>query len=59
MSKLTDGSCMPFGKYKGEKMINVPSSYLMFLFETNKCTPEVAVYISENIEVLKKETYGK
>lgn len=55
MNKLTDGSIMPFGKFKGYLMENVPASYLIWLFENNKCTKEVAVYISENIETLRLE----
>lgn len=52
---MTDNSTMPFGKFKGEKMANVPSEYLLWLFENNKCTPEVAKYIADNIEVIKSE----
>ena len=52
---MTDNSIMPFGKYKGEKMANVPASYLIWLFENNKCTAEVAKYIANNIDCLKSE----
>lgn len=31
--KLTDESLMPFGKHKGEKMANVPASYLLWLYD--------------------------
>lgn len=55
MSALTDESLMPFGKYKGEKMANVPASYLIWIYENNKCTKEVALYIADNWEVLKNE----
>lgn len=52
---MTDNSLMPFGKYKGEKMANVPSDYLLWIFENNKCTQEVAKYIAENLDVIKAE----
>lgn len=52
---MTDNSKMPFGKYKGEKMANVPASYLIWIFENNKCSPEVAKYIAENLDVIKAE----
>lgn len=52
---MTDNSLMPYGKYQGQKMANVPSDYLIWLFENNKCTQEVAKYISENLDVLKAE----
>ena len=55
MAKLTDESIMPFGKYKGYTMSNVPASYLIWLFENNKCSKEVAFYIAENLEHLKLE----
>ena len=52
---MTDNSLMPFGKYKGEKMANVPSDYLLWIFENNECTPEVAKYIADNLDVIKAE----
>lgn len=39
--KLSDESPMPFGRYKGDKMVNVPASYLMWLYDNNKCNAEV------------------
>ena len=53
---LTDESPMPFGKHKNKKMIDVPASYLLFLFEENKCNKEVKEYIEDNMDVLKKQT---
>ncbi len=52
---LYDNSPMPFGKYKGEKMENVPASYLLWLYDENKCNKEVRDYIEDNIDVLKEE----
>lgn len=52
---LQDNSPMPFGKYKNEKMVNVPASYLMWLYDEKKCTPEVREYIEDNLDVLKEE----
>ena len=46
---------MSFGRYKGEKMANVPPEYLLWIFENNKCSAEVAKYIAENLEVIKSE----
>ena len=47
---------VPFGKYKGKQMVQVPASYLLFLYETNKCSPRVKEYIEDNFQVLKKES---
>ena len=46
---------MPWGKYKGDKMINVPASYLIWCYENNKCSRDVKEYIEDNIDVLKEE----
>lgn len=61
--KLTDESLMPFGKHKGEKMANVPASYLLWLYdEYTMPNPrfgfihrDVLAYIEENLDVLKEE----
>ena len=55
MEKLTDSSRMPFGKYVNEKMANVSASYLLWLYDNNKCNQQVKDYIEENIDVLKEE----
>ena len=52
---MEDNSTMPFGKYKGEKLANVPPDYLIWIFENNKCSAEVAKYIAENMDCLKQE----
>ncbi len=49
---LTDNDIMPFGKYKGEKMANVPADYLVWLYENEKCFGEVKEYINKNIDTL-------
>lgn len=61
--ELTDESLMPFGKHKGEKMANVPASYLLWIYdEWTLPNPrfgfvhkEVKAYIEENLDALKKE----
>ncbi|MDR1223260.1 MAG: DUF3820 family protein [Tannerella sp.] len=53
--KLTDSSLMPFGRYKGEKMANVPARYLMWLYDNKKCNDDVKGYIEDNMDVLKAE----
>jgi uncharacterized protein (DUF3820 family) len=52
--KLTDNSIMPWGKYKGHNMINVPANYLLYLYENDKCHGAVKDYIIENLEFIKK-----
>ena len=52
MADLTDNSYMPFGKYKGDKMADVPASYLIWLYDNSKCSMEVLKYIHKNHDVL-------
>jgi len=51
-----DDDLMPYGKYKGVKMANVPASYLIWLYDNNKAANSVKFYIEENMEVLRNET---
>ena len=53
--KMDDKSIMPFGKYKGEKMGNVPADYLIWLFENNKCFGDILGYIRANETNLRQE----
>lgn len=51
---MNDQSLMPFGKYKGRKMEEVPASYLLWLRDQH-VDGEVADYIEENLTALLKE----
>ncbi len=50
---------MPFGKYKGELMQDVPAAYLHWLWTQNQegssGDPKVMDYIKRNLHALKKE----
>jgi uncharacterized protein (DUF3820 family) len=52
---MDDNSIMPFGKYKGELMANVPPEYLIYMYDNNKCYGDVKKYIADNLEVLQSE----
>ena len=52
---LNDDSIMPWGKFKGTKMGNVPAEYLLWLYENDKCDEPVKEYIEDNLEVIKIE----
>jgi hypothetical protein len=58
MNSLNDLSPMPFGKYKGRPMQDVPADYLFWLWtngkEGDKVCP-VAGYIRENLDALKRD----
>lgn len=53
--KFTTTSIMPYGKYQGKAIGNVPADYLIWLRENGKCSALVAAYIDENIDTLKKQ----
>lgn len=52
---MTDNSIMPFGKFKGEKLANVPHWYLIWLHKENKAFGDLKKYIDENLQVLEEE----
>jgi len=59
---LLDESPMPFGKYKGTEMANVPAWYLIWLWEKQGTTKPfgekaeaVQAYILDNLDVLRIE----
>lgn len=57
-TQLEDNSPMPFGKYKGQPISDVPASYLHYLWcngmRADKVS-NVADYIRRNIDVLRTE----
>jgi uncharacterized protein (DUF3820 family) len=52
---LTDESPMPFGKFKGQKLIEVPARYLLWLYENNKAYGQLKEYIADNLDALRLE----
>lgn len=56
---LTDNGLMPYGKYKGTRMEEVPASYLLWLYDNEKCSTDVKKYIEDNIDVLNDEVKKK
>lgn len=52
---MTDESTMPIGKYKGEKLANVPPDYLLWLYENGNIYGELKEYIKDNLDVIKSE----
>lgn len=54
--KMTDKSEMPFGKYKGVALADVPDSYFIWLWEQDSFQEkkgELYDYIKENIDAMK------
>ncbi len=58
MSKINDNYIIPFGKHKGQKLIDVPGSYLLWLTEqewANERHPELYEYCLKNKKALLME----
>lgn len=46
---------MPFGKYQGKPMIDVPAAYLLWLYNKGCDNRPVSKYIQDNLDALNKE----
>lgn len=58
MRQLKDTDKMPFGKYTGQPMSDVPASYFFWLWTNGKKDDKqcpVADYIRRNLQALKTE----
>lgn len=54
---LKDDDMMPFGKHSDKQMIDVPASYLLYLWDDGQMAyGNVRDYIEENLELLKQKT---
>jgi uncharacterized protein (DUF3820 family) len=53
--ELIDESLMPWGKFKGTKMIDVPYWHLLWLYDNKKCDFTVRKYIEDNMDALLLE----
>jgi len=53
-TKITDETAMPFGKYKGTAIANLPAGYLLWLYR-NERSGQLTEYILENFEALETE----
>ena len=54
---LTDKSLMPYGKHQGEKLANIPASYLIWMYDNERLTGSLERYVEENMDCLLKEKY--
>lgn len=52
---LKDTDKMPWGKFKLTPMIDVPASYLLWLWDNVHLTGDVYEYVKDNLDVLKSQ----
>jgi uncharacterized protein (DUF3820 family) len=45
-------SIMPFGKYKGDKLSEVPDSWFIFMYDRKKLSGELKSYAESNVRLL-------
>lgn len=55
--QMNDNSLMPFGKYKGEALVNVPGGYLIHLHDSGIAQGALKQYIIENRSILQSEAH--
>lgn len=56
---MGDYDLMPFGKYKGLKLIEVPAEYLLEIYKNGKATGELKEYIEDYEDALNLEMQSK
>lgn len=54
-----DKSPMPFGKYKGKALANVPPEYLLYIYENNIAKGMLRSYIEINLQAIKQEILNR
>ena len=50
---MTDESIMPFGKYKGQALKDVPDSVLLWYYDNKKLSGQLKDYVEDRIPVLR------
>lgn len=53
MSILIDQSKMPFGKYKGKILAEVPDDYLVYLYDNGLEPGDLRMYIEDSVPAIK------
>jgi uncharacterized protein (DUF3820 family) len=51
----TDHTIMTFGKYAGQKLVNIPGKYFIYLLEKGIAQGGLKKYIEENYDLIIKE----
>lgn len=56
---VTDQDFITFGQHNGKRLIDVPASYLIWIYENGKCPGPLRKYIQDNMDALKLEIKKK
>lgn len=57
MILLNEHSPMPYGKYKGKQIKDVPADYLLWLYYNSRASPAIEEYVERNLEMLEEEAF--
>jgi len=53
ITEFTDDTIMPFWKFKGKKMKDIPKSYKKWMYDKSLCTGPLRAYLEKNYESYK------
>jgi uncharacterized protein (DUF3820 family) len=56
MKNINHDTVLTFGRHIGEKLADVPASYLLMLYHKNIAFGELRTYIFDNMEVLNAQS---
>lgn len=56
---MDDYDLMPFGKYKGYELGDVPAEYLLEILKSGEATGQLKEYIEDVKEILEVEVQSK
>lgn len=57
--EVNDQTVMWYGAHKGTRVGKLPADYLIWLFDNNKCPPNLRAYIKANMDVLQIQVRRK
>lgn len=55
MNDYIDDVIMPFGKYKGEQLLDIPVSYLEWIYDNLELNGDLEKSVSDAIDILRAE----
>ena len=55
--EYNDNTIVTFGKHQGKALVEVPASYLLWMYESEKgiTNPKLLAYVEENYQALEQE----
>ncbi len=51
---MSDKVTMPYGKHKGKELKDIPSDYLLWVWDNNSPYGSVKTYIEDNLKEIKE-----